>query len=105
MMKTVVDLFYEKEDLGRSNTSGRTIDQSSGNSNKSIEDQSLDDLMKLYEMYMTNFKFHKENGTLSEEREKSMIEKIDKIFEIIEDRTSNNKRARSNSDNDNNVVS
>ena len=62
--------------------------------NNDIENQSIGDLTELYKMYMSNMKFHKENGTLSSEREKEMIGKIDYIFEIIESRSKSKKRAR-----------
>ena len=45
----------------------------SSESNNDIENQSLSNLTELYKMYMSNLKFHKENGTLSKEREVSMI--------------------------------
>ena len=38
--------------------------RSSQNTNE-IEQQSLGDLTELYKMYMSNFKFHKENGAMS----------------------------------------
>ena len=35
-----------------------------------LELQPLGELMKLHDMYMTNFKFHKENETMTPSREK-----------------------------------
>ena len=82
MVKTVVSLVMD--DNKSHNTEGST----------DIEKQSLSDLTELYKMYMSNLKFHKDNGTLSTEREKEMIGKIDYIFEIIENRSKCKKRAR-----------
>ena len=82
MVKTVVSLVMD--DNRSNNTEG----------SNEIEKQSLSDLIELYKMYMSNMKFHKENGKLSSEREKEMIGKIDYIFEIIESRSKSKKRAR-----------
>ena len=54
---------------------------------------------------MTNFSFHKENGTLSSKRETEMLSQIDYIFSIIENRGKNKKRSRGNMNNSNNTVS
>ena len=98
MMKTVVDMFYEKEEASsKKNRSVSTISDSS----ESIQlEESLSDLMKLYEIYMNNLKFHKDNGTCSKEREDAMIAKIDNILALIEDRT-NRKRPRTSSNSSN----
>ena len=56
-------------------------------------------------MYMSNLKFHKENGTLSKEREESMIGKIDYIFNVIENRSKSKKRGYDDSISKNNNVS
>ena len=61
MVKTVVSLVMDDNQ------------SKSSSSNNDIEHQSLADLTELYKMYMSNLKFHKENGTLSKEREESMI--------------------------------
>ena len=55
MMKTVVDLFYEKEEA----ISVSTMSDSFG------KEETLSDLVKQHDMYMNNLKFHKENGTLT----------------------------------------
>ena len=99
MMKTVVDLFYEKEEAAKkkaSDNSISTISDSFGN----FKEESLSDLMKLHDMYMSNLKFHKENGTLTNERESKLMSKIDNIFDIIEEKQSNHKRRRVTNDND-----
>ena len=80
MVKTVVSLVM---DDNQSKSSESTND---------IENQSLADLTELYKMCMSNFKFHKDNGTLSAERETEMIGKFDYIFEIIESCTKSKKR-------------
>ena len=55
---------------------------------------------------MTNYSFHKENGTLNDKREKDMLAQIDYIFSIIEGRSNNRKRTHLNmDDNSNNTVS
>ena len=63
-------------------------------SRNDLENQSLGDLMELNKMYMTNLKFHKDNGTLSSEREQKLITKIDYIMDIIESRSGSKKRGR-----------
>ena len=73
--------------------------------NNDLENQSLGDLMELNKMYMSNLTFHKENGTLSKERESSLIEKIDYIFEVIEQRSKGKKRGLDDSLSNNNNVS
>ena len=70
-----------------------------------LENQSLGELMELHKMYMTNFSFHKDNGTLSPERQMEMLSQIDYIFSIIESRGKNRKRSHLNMDNSNNTVS
>ena len=71
-----------------------------------LENQSLSDLTDLHKMYMTNFAFHKENGTLSEKRKLEMLTQIDYIFSIIESRSSKRKRSNLNmDDNSNSTVS
>ena len=70
-----------------------------------LENQSLGELMELHKMYMTNFSFHKENGTLSPKRQTEMLSQIDYIFSIIESRGKNRKRLHMNMDNSNNNVS
>ena len=93
MVKTVVSLVMDD-----------TQSRSSGGTNE-IEQQSLGDLTELYKMYMSNFKFHKDNGTMSKERETEMISKIDYIFEIIESRTKGKKRGHDDTVNKNSNVS
>ena len=68
MMKTVVDLFYEKEEAAKkgSDHSVSTLSDSFGTK----KEESLCDLMKLHDMYMTNLNFHKENGTLTNAKRK-----------------------------------
>ena len=95
MMKTVVDLFYEKEEAN----SVSTMSDSFG------KEETLNDLMKLHDMYMNNLKFHKENGTLTPKRQAKAIAKIDNIFAIIEEKQNNRKRPRESSDNDSSSVS
>ena len=73
---------------------------------KELENQSLSDLTDLHKMYMTNFSFHRENGTLSDKRKTGMLAQIDYIFSIIESRGNNKKRSHLNMDeNSNNSVS
>ena len=73
---------------------------------KELENQSLSDLTDLHKMYMTNFSFHRENGTLSDKRKTDMLAQIDYIFSIIESRGNNKKRSHLNMDeNSNNSVS
>ena len=40
---------------------------------------------------MMNFKFHKENETMTPSCEEKMIKKMDELFTIIEDRSMNKK--------------
>ena len=62
--------------------------------------------MKLRDMYMRNFKFHKKNETMTDIREEKMITEMDELFEIIEDRTMHKKHARDDSSSSNiNTVS
>ena len=70
-----------------------------------IEGQSLAELMKLHEMYLSNFNFKKENGMLTDENKVSMMQKMDRIFEIIEARSSGKKRSIDDIDNNSNNVS
>ena len=70
-----------------------------------IEEQSLAELMKLHEMYLANFNLKKENGMLTDENKVSMMQKMDRIFEIIEDRSSGKKRSIDDVDNNSNNVS
>ena len=93
MVKTVVSLVMDDNQ------------SKSSSSNNDIEHQSLADLTELYKMYMSNLKFHKENGTLSKEREESMIGKIDYIFEVIENCSKSKKRAYDDSISNNSNVS
>ena len=99
MMKSVVDLFYEKESAMKEKEIARE--------KVVTEDDtpSLPHLMSLYEIYMRNFNFHKENGTMTEEREKDTIAKIDGLFATIEERTSGKKRAHDETSNNNSTVS
>ena len=94
MVQTVVNLVMEKE------AQNKKID-----TDNELENQSLSDLTELHKMYMTNFSFHKENGTLSSKRETEMLSQIDYIFSIIENRGKNKKRSRGNMNNSNNTVS
>ena len=95
MVQTVVNLVMAED---KSN-------KKSGESND-LENQSLSDLTELYKMYMTNFRFYKDNGTLSPNREKQMMAQIDYIFSIIESRSNTKKRSHIDSDNTtNNTVS
>ena len=73
--------------------------------NKSIEDQSLSELMKLHEIYLANFNFKKENGMMTDEVKISMMNKMERIFEIIEERSVGKKRTFDNLDNGSNTVS
>ena len=70
-----------------------------------IEEQSLAELMKLHKMYLANFNFKKENGMLTDENKVSMMQKMDRIFDIIEDRSSGKKRSIDDVDNNSNNVS
>ena len=70
-----------------------------------VEEQSLAELMKLHKMYLSNFNFKKENGMLTDENKVSMMQKMDHIFEIIEDRSSGKKRSIDDVDNNSNNVS
>ena len=67
-----------------------------------LELQPLGELMKLYDMYMSNFKFHKKNGTMTQSHKEKMMMKIDELFAIIEDRSISKKRARDDSSGTNN---
>ena len=70
-----------------------------------IEDQSLAELMQLHEMYLSNFNFKKDNGMLTDDTKVSMMQKMDRIFEIIEARSSGKKRSIDDIDNNSNNVS
>ena len=100
MMKSVINLLYEKEKVA-----------SGGSNQDKTNDEvvqctsTLPDLMNLYDMYMKDFNFHKERGTLTSEREKKTIEKIDNLFAMIEERTSGKKRAHSETNDCNSPVS
>ena len=73
--------------------------------NKSIEDQSLPELMKRHEIYLANFNFKKENGMMTDEVKISMMNKMERIFEIIEERSVGKKRTFDDLDNSSNTVS
>ena len=94
MVQTVVNLVMQNE------AKNKKIDR-----DHELENQSLSDLTELHKMYMTNFSFHKENGTLSSKRETEMLSQIDYIFSIIENRGKNKKRNHSDMNNSNNTVS
>ena len=89
MMKSVIHLMYSKEKELKSNGG----------------DESVENLMKLYDMYMNNLKYYKERGTLTDEREKSILAKIDTLFDKIEERTVGQKRQHEDITNDSSVVS
>ena len=92
LVASVFSLVNEKKDSSKDDMMG-------------IEEQSLADLMKLHEMYLANFTFKKENGMLTDENKVSMMQKMDRIFEIIEDRSSGMKRSIDDVDNNSNNVS
>ena len=104
MMKTVVNLFYEKEESLKT-TSQHSVSTMSDSFGSMREEESLSDLIKLHDMYMGNLKFHKENGTLTKEREETLISKIDSVFATIEESQNKRKRKITSSDNCNNAVS
>ena len=72
---------------------------------KSIEGQSLPELMKLHEMYLANFNFKKDNGMMTDEVKIGMMNKMERIFEIIEERSAGKKRTLDDIDNSSNNVS
>ena len=59
---------------------------------QAIERQSLPELMKLHEIYLANFNFKKDNGMLIEEGKISIMNKIERIFDTIEERSNSKKR-------------
>ena len=94
MVQTVVNLVMAEDGKNKE-----------ADKNNELENQSLAELMELHKMYMTNFSFHKENGTLSPKRQTEMLSQIDYIFSIIESRGNNRKRSHLSMDNSNNTVS
>ena len=68
-------------------------------------DESIGNLMKLYDMYMDNLKLYKDRGTLTDEREKMLLSKIDNLLAKIEERTIGQKRQHDEITNDSSVVS
>ena len=54
MMKIVVDLFYKKEESDNNYKGVASTNEATRNSNNSIEDQLLDNLLRLYDMNMGN---------------------------------------------------
>ena len=72
---------------------------------KSLENQSLPELMKLHEMYLANFNFKKENGMMTDEVKIGMMNKMERIFEIIEERSAGKKRSIDEVDSSSNNVS
>ena len=70
-----------------------------------IEEQSLAELMKLHEMYLENFNFKKENGMMTQAVKVKMMSKMDRIFEIIEERSAGKKRSLNEVDNISNNIS
>ena len=81
MLKSFVTMIYNKE--------GELAEKQKSSSS---ENPPLSELMKLYDMYMHNLSFHKTNGTLTDDREKDIIAKVDELFKTIEDGTSGRKR-------------
>ena len=72
---------------------------------KYLENQSLHELMKLHEMYLANFNFKKENGMMTDEVKIGMMNKMEQIFEVIEERSAGKKRSFDEVDSSSNNVS
>ena len=81
------------------------VKQESSKEDMAIEEQSLAELMKLHEMYLSNFNFKKDNGMMTEDVKVKMMNKMDRILEIIEERSAGKKRSIDEVDNISNKVS
>ena len=94
MVKSIIDVVMTKDDdtISKSGKRKKSKNKSTKESNMSLKDQSLQDLMTLVEKHQNYLKFLDGCNMLTAERKQTIVAEIENVWTIISNRS--NKRTR-----------